>query len=64
MVAVIGLDKEIVWLFERLGEDICRLEDLRDFLKIAGETKKLWRVSRVDALGRVPSDSMSVEKGF
>ncbi|CAD5205761.1 unnamed protein product [Bursaphelenchus okinawaensis] len=46
------LSSEIIWVFERIGEEICLLEELRDFIyqNVGLETKKPWRINRIDAL--------------
>ncbi|CAD5208155.1 unnamed protein product [Bursaphelenchus xylophilus] len=46
------LSSELIWVFERIGEEICLLEDLREFIyqNIGLETKKPWRINRIDAL--------------
>jgi hypothetical protein len=48
----LGLSSEITWIFERIGEEVCLLEDLRHFvIKSSGsENKKPWRINRIDAL--------------
>ncbi|KAI6204147.1 DUF1981 domain-containing protein [Aphelenchoides besseyi] len=47
-----GLGSEITWIFERIGEEICLLEDLREFVvkSVGIETRKPWRINRIDAL--------------
>lgn len=47
-----GLSSEITWIFERIGEEVCLLEDLRQFIikSTGAETKKPWRINRIDAL--------------
>ncbi|KAI6208663.1 DUF1981 domain-containing protein [Aphelenchoides besseyi] len=46
------LGSEITWIFERIGEEICLLEDLREFVvkSVGIETRKPWRINRIDAL--------------
>jgi hypothetical protein len=57
-----GLSSEITWVFERIGEEVCLLEDLREFtIKSTGsETKKPWRINRIDALCEFLQVNLSV----
>ncbi|KAE9548536.1 hypothetical protein FO519_008250 [Halicephalobus sp. NKZ332] len=45
-----SMKREILWLFEKFGEEICNLEELRDFVNSNTE-KKSWTMTRIDALG-------------
>lgn len=45
-----SMKREILWLFEKFGEEICNLEDLREFINSNPE-KKPWTMTRIDALG-------------
>lgn len=46
-----SMKREVLWLYEKFGEEICNLEELREFINSNGAEKKSWPMSRVDALG-------------
>uniref|UniRef100_A0A7E4VEJ0 DUF1981 domain-containing protein n=1 Tax=Panagrellus redivivus TaxID=6233 RepID=A0A7E4VEJ0_PANRE len=46
-----SMGREILWLFEKFGEEICNLEELTEFVQAPGSEKKSWPVHRVDVLG-------------
>lgn len=54
---ILGLPSEITWIFERIGEEVCLLEDLRQFIikSTGSESKKPWRINRIDALCKLLS---------
>uniref|UniRef100_A0A914C014 Mon2/Sec7/BIG1-like HDS domain-containing protein n=1 Tax=Acrobeloides nanus TaxID=290746 RepID=A0A914C014_9BILA len=45
------LDKEVLWLYEKLGEHVTDLEELREFIVKNADSKKVFPMTRLDALG-------------